>query len=482
MHDVIMSDTQLRERYSLLCRASQRVTVDDHEVEQALHSLTAMVEQEFASLVQRGCPNTVQQALGLELVRFRAFCQYPALSTKVIVALGGSFSAGKSTLINALLGERCLVTEVDPTTSLPTYVIQEQEAASHVEAITLFNQVISLSHDEFRTLTHDERRLYGSQISGLLRSVIVSHPGFIWEHLALLDTPGYSKAEDTRSTRTDAHVARAQLNSAQFIVWLVPADKGTISEEDLVFLSTLERTIPKLVVVSRADKHTDADVVTIVDGVRTTLGKRGIAVVDVLPFSSRQPERYPVTPLLAYFSEWNHTPAEPNFAEHFKRQFMACQRVLDEQRHVTQRQLSKFNRIQALSDDPEILTEITHLKQDAQFLLAQTKNVKNALGALQTRFFETLKSIGNRVGVALPEPDAMTLLSMGTVDLLGLLHSVDSLSDRGSGNIDPGVWLPLMRDVPLRNLPKLLRREVVSYPALRTLSAATKKSDKQGPA
>ncbi|VTP65736.1 Dynamin family [Leclercia adecarboxylata] len=71
------------------------------------------------------------------------------------LGLAEAFSAGKSSLINALVGDRkCLVTEVDPTTSLPTYLVQGEQETPDVKAINLFNRLITLSHSQFRTLTH----------------------------------------------------------------------------------------------------------------------------------------------------------------------------------------------------------------------------------------------------------------------------------------------------------------------------------------
>ncbi|MEC3939968.1 hypothetical protein VOF76_28165, partial [Leclercia adecarboxylata] len=88
--------------------------------------------------------------------------------------------------------------------------------------------------------------------------------------------PGYSKADEEGSARTDASVARSQLNSAQFIIWLVPADKGTITEDDIAFLASLDKQIPKLIIISRADKHPEEAVGNIVSLVRETLAQRGI--------------------------------------------------------------------------------------------------------------------------------------------------------------------------------------------------------------
>lgn len=469
-----LSEQAVRERYALLSQACESTAgTGNQQLEQQLQALEQIIEQELPALARKGSPDNITdllQALRLEMARFREFCEYPALPSKVVVGLGGSFSAGKSSLINALIGDRqCLVTEVDPTTSLPTYLVQSKSEQTEVHAINLFNRVVSLSHEQFRTLTHDEKSRYGSQVSSLLKSVVVAHPGLPWGNLALLDTPGYSKADQAGSERTDANLARAQLNSAQFIVWLIPADKGTITEEDISFLGTLDRAIPKLVVISRADKHPAEEIEKIVALVRDTLAKRGVAVLDVLPFSTRPRSRFNAEPLMDYFAQWNEASWELGFAQQFKRQFMGYQRFIDDKRQEAQRQLSKFNRILALSDDSDVQSDINSLQRKIKNELEQWEQIAKRLAEMQRQFFTHLKEIGEEVGIPLPEPDDLTLLNLESIHLSGLLKQVKDELNVTAIEYDIAIWSPLMRDLPLANLARLLRRDVAAYPALQAL-------------
>ncbi|WP_421200673.1 dynamin family protein [Aeromonas enteropelogenes] len=469
-----LDDQAMRERYALICQACESFAgAGNQQLELQLQALEQIIEQELPALARKGSPDNITdllQALRLEMARFREFCEYPALPSKVVVGLGGSFSAGKSSLINALIGDRqCLVTEVDPTTSLPTYLVQSKSEQTEVHAINLFNRVVSLSHEQFRTLTHEEKSRYGSQVSSLLKSVVVAHPGLPWGNLALLDTPGYSKADQAGSERTDANLARTQLNSAQFIVWLIPADKGTISEEDIAFLGTLDRTIPKLVVISRADKHPTEEIEAIVVLVRDILAKRGLSVLNVTPFSNRPRSMYSVEPLFDYFAQWNKAHRELGFAHQLKRQFMAYQRFIDDKKQEAQRQLSKFNRILALSDDRDVQSDISSLQRKIKNELEQWEHIAKRLAEMQGQFFTQLKQIGDEVGIPLPEPDDLTLLNLESIHLSGLLKQVKDELNVTAIEYDTAIWSPLMRDLPLANLARLLRRDVAAYPALQAL-------------
>lgn len=461
-----LDESTLRDRYALLCQACEdRPGGAAKEDEALLRALEALIEQDLPALARRGSPPTftdILRALRHEMVRFREFCEYPALSGKVVVGLGGSFSAGKSSLINALVGDRkCLVTEVDPTTSLPTYLVQGEHETPDVKAINLFNRLITLSHSQFRTLTHEELERYGSQVSRMLKSVVVAHSGFGWENLALLDTPGYSKADEEGSARTDASVARSQLNSAQFIIWLVPADKGTITEDDIAFLASLDKQIPKLIVISRADKHPEEAIGNIVKLVRETLAQRGIAVLDVLPFSTRPRQPWSVTPLTDYLTEWNQVWRDPGFTRQFKRQFMAYENYLDEARQEGQRQLSKFNRILTLSDDASTQSDIQSLQRNSRSNLYQLEEVCQTLSEIQQKFFSILKILGERLAIPLEEPDSLSMLQYAPVNLQSLLQALADESGVVLREVDPELWRPLTRNLPMDNLDVVLRRDSV---------------------
>jgi ribosome biogenesis GTPase A len=240
--DLLTQLTQLvNERYSLLCRATR---VDPNssamvrEIEHGLQVLENLLSNDLRTLARKGAPDDfadIYFALQRELERFREFCAFPVLANKFCVAFGGSFSAGKSSLINAIVGKRLLVTEVDPTTSLPTYLLKGE--ADKVTALNFFGHCIDMSDEEFLSLTHDEVLRYGSNVSRLLRAAFITRTDFAWGDLALVDIPGYTKHEEgVQSERTDEHIARSQLNTAQAIVWVIDARQGCITEEDVKFL------------------------------------------------------------------------------------------------------------------------------------------------------------------------------------------------------------------------------------------------------
>ena len=425
-----LDPTELAARYALLCRSTQATApADDSQalrVGPHLSALRTLLQHDLRALGRQGSPDDFADIcfeLDHELERFEEFCAFPALAQKFVVAFGGGFSAGKSSLINALLVKRLLVTEVDPTTSLPTYLLQGDEDAIH--ALNLFGHRIHLSEEEFLSLTHDEIERYGSNVSRLLHSAIISRRDFPWQHLALIDTPGYTKHEDKRhSARTDEHIARTQLNSAQAIVWVIDARQGCITEEDINFLASLRPDIPRLFALSRADQKPAEDIDAIVAGIRTTLETRNLPFIDVVAVSARSKKWLP-TSIIEQLNQWSGNKRELRFAHNFKHQFTRYARHLDDERRQAQQHLNRLNRILALAEEPAIQQDAQELKQRAEGVLHSCERVRDELDTLRHQFFSRLKTIGNHVGIPLPEPSELDLIDHAPgFDLLQALRQL----------------------------------------------------------
>lgn len=447
----------LGKRYQLLAQASYTKINDAHHVKE-IAKLKSLIEHDLVELALDGCPPNFPEILKmfqLELDRFEAFCVFPYLAQKNVVGIGGAFSAGKSSFLNTLLGRKKLVVQVDPTTSVPTYLMSGGQDKS--TAISIFNREINLSEEDFLSFTHEEYEQFGSEVSGLLKSVVIQDIGFKWKNIALLDTPGYSNADTQfNSEKTDAKVAFSQLNTSHFIIWVVSATNGTISDEDLNFLSELNPSIPKLVVLSRADLKTVEDLNSIKSLILELTQKRGIEVLDVICSSARKKKDFPLEAVDQLLEEWNTTQRPILFAEHFKKLFIQYERFLDEQLRLAQMQINRINRIETLSDLPEILMDVESLKLMVQERFKQVALSKETLSIIQKQFFERLSFIGKQVGIPLPEPDEIELIEVRHVDLVPILNEILVEQDIHLTQ-KQSKWEHLSIEIPTPNIQKLLR-------------------------
>ena len=431
-----LNPEDLAARYELLCRSTQ-AGVAGNACESLLvphqSTLDTLIRNELRALGRQGSPDDFADIcfeLEQELERFNEFCAFPMLAEKFVVAFGGGFSAGKSSLINAVLGKRLLVTEVDPTTSLPTYLVRGEVDATY--ALNLFGHRIALDDTEFLSLTHDEVARYGSNVSRLLRSAILTRSEFPWSNLALIDTPGYTKHDEQgHSERTDEHIARTQLNSAQAIVWVIDARQGCITEDDINFLGSLRPEIPRLIAVSRADQKPAEDIAQIVAGIRATLATRNLPCVDVVAVSARKKEWAPDS-VREQLSLWNSAGRELRFAHNFKRQFSRYSQHLENERRQAQLRINRLNRILALSDEETVQQDAQELKSGAENVLQSTERLQSDLASLRHRFFSELKAIGDHVGIPLPEPSELDLLDAPGFDLLQALRKDREAEGKGA--------------------------------------------------
>lgn len=412
-------------RYSLLNRAIATQT-ENSALTQALNELHKLIRHDFVALTKDISPRGFTELyfeLEQEFKRFREFCAYPAVSEKVLVAFGGGFSAGKSTLINTLLGERILLASTNPTTAIPTYILQGEQ--KYFSALNMHQQKIVLSEEEFATLTHDQEDEYQSHLAYLLETVFVTRDDFPWKNIAFVDTPGYSKPDDANWTgRTDEQVARTQLNIAQVIVWAMSVESGNISEDDLTFLGSLRPDVPKLIAITKADKVSEEEVLRVVSLVKQTLESRNIRYEDVVPVSNRGRSGFKVDSLLGKIAEWDQRKHELRFAHNFKAKFTQFAQFLDELERELQYELHRLNRIAAMQEGDNTASDIKELLTLNEFNINKIDSLNENLSVLRQQFFKQLRQIADNFGVLLFEPSEIDLIDKIQINVASLINSI----------------------------------------------------------
>lgn len=391
-----------------------------------LAELHAIVHEEFPAMFRQRSPDGVvdihAEMVGA-LAALRQTCHLPVTGGTWTVGFGGAFSAGKSTLINALLGAPLLPAELDPTTSIATYLMHGE--TDDVLALNVLGQRIRLSDDDLRSISHDELRVHGSEVGRLLRTAVIVRSAFPWRNLALADTPGYSKPEHPDGDPTDAERARDALNAVQSIVWVVSADNGVISDSDLKFLSTLHAGIPKVVAVSRADRKSPEDIEQIVALIRRTLAERNIGVLDVVPVSRRRSAGYPLTPLTDLFEAWSRQRPAPPCPRTVKLALRPYGRYLQDALKRAEAYLGATNRALAmLPADDDAITTLEAINAQARTDMDRLKAMAGTLAALTRRLFDALETLGDALGTPMPEPTEVDLLGPKRLALIANLSEI----------------------------------------------------------
>ncbi len=355
-----------------------------------------------------------------EFDKFKDFTLYERLIGKNIVALGGGFSSGKSSFLNAIMGKPILPSDIDPSTSVPTFIVKGDK--HYLSGINVFDATFEISDVlMIRKIGHGFGKVEGDNLESLsdvvtlghiIESLFFSTHLHKYENLAFLDTPGYSKPDTASySAKTDEQISRRQLNTANCILWFVQADAGTITEDDIKFIKTLNETTPKLIIVNKADKKADEDIAEIIAKIKSTLALKGVKYIDVLAFSTKAADGYDSDEIKNWLAKWNVPNSKNNFAVNFKKLFVQCFDYYDEEIEIEAKQLKGLNKANTLSDDRDVSNSLSYIIRSAKATLTGLEDVKQRLKELQTEFFAEIKIIGDIVGINMPEPSELELIS-----------------------------------------------------------------------
>ncbi|MGL2892685.1 dynamin family protein [Helicobacter pylori] len=271
----------LKERYDLIARIlnakmkneglEEYQSVLDNEFLEFASGVDSLKEKEIALL-------TLQEIKKeLQLV-----ASYPSLFQKNMVAVGGGFSAGKSTFLNNLLGLKLKLPEhMDPTTAIPTYCLKGKK-----EVLMGFSQnggMVELPHLAF---DHQFLESLGFNLKEIMPFMLLSAPRVPFEFLCFIDTPGYNPGNQGY-TGGDKQASKESLQHAKHILWLVSCECGDLHKDDLEFLQELyEEGKQVFIVLSRADRHTKSQLEEVAKKIRETLEDNGIEFLGIGAYSA----------------------------------------------------------------------------------------------------------------------------------------------------------------------------------------------------
>ena len=208
------------------------------------------------------------------------------LEGKKVLGIGGQFSAGKSCFINSITNAN-LPEGQRPTTSIATYIVNA-EAKKNI-AISVYDNVIDLDDEAMSAITHQFFETYQIGFSRLIKNLVVHTPNFTYPNIAVLDTPGYTKADSSKQDdKKDRGIAREQLNTVDYLIWLIDPEKGGgIDKSDLEFISSLNVESEILVVITKASLKTEDDLKKLIHSEKETLQtSSNKKIYDVIAYDS----------------------------------------------------------------------------------------------------------------------------------------------------------------------------------------------------
>ncbi len=210
---------------------------------------------------------------------------YPSLFQKSMVAVGGGFSAGKSTFLNHLLGLNLKLPEDnDPTTAIPTYCLKGER-----EVLMGRSQNGGVVELPYLTFDHKFLDSLDFNLKEIMPSMLLSAPSVLFEFLCFIDTPIYNPSNQGY-TGGDRQASKEYLNHAKHILWFISCECVGIEKSDLDYLQELyEEGKQVFIILSRADSRTKRQLEEIAVQTKETLENNGIEFLGIGAYSS---ERY----------------------------------------------------------------------------------------------------------------------------------------------------------------------------------------------
>jgi GTPase SAR1 family protein len=207
----------------------------------------------------------------------------PWLEDKVVIAVMGKFSSGKSSIINKILGENLLPVDIEPATAVSTYISFGKELS--IKYSLQEGSIRQTSAETFKSISKsafDEINL-----ASLIKYFVIEYPAHLnLRNISILDTPGYDSRDIDDKTK-----ALAVVSECDYVFWIVDINDGQIKRDALEFIkqNLLDKTL--YVIISKADtKPTPRQREDVREQIAETLTKAGIPFEGVILFSNKKPE------------------------------------------------------------------------------------------------------------------------------------------------------------------------------------------------
>jgi len=205
------------------------------------------------------------------------------------LAILGQFKRGKSTFLNALLGDAVLPSSVIPLTAVPTLITYNQEKTVRVKYIDGKDDGVFTSDDT--TLIRKFIEAYVSEESNPKNKLQVLQVELTWpaeilaKGVVLIDTPGVGSTHKHNTEMTVNFLS--QCDAALFLVSSDPP----ITEIELEFLHQITDAIPRIFfLLNKIDYLNEEDIAVVSEFIRKTLVEKGSISGDVqlYPVSAKQ--------------------------------------------------------------------------------------------------------------------------------------------------------------------------------------------------
>ncbi len=370
----------------------------DISVESRLTTLRNLIRYDFADIfvgkARFNAGHRSSVALQNALEKLENWLYFDGLSHRPILAVGGMFSAGKSQFLNAILKDAVLPVATTPTTAIPTYLMYGDTA--QILALNSFNRRTVLDAEALKAISHAFHQRYHLGFSHLIRRIQITTPQMPYQNLVFLDTPGYSKPDALqKADNIDENLARKHLLMADYLLWLIDVEKGTLAQEDIQFLQSLSLSSPIFFVVNKADLKPRSQVEAIVEQVSQEAANAQLPTAGFCAYSSRNGVQIFGDDLLAYLQSLDGVNKYADPWGTFAQSLMPLREELDLHDNQVREALQMGNSliIDHLQTPTEAKKALTDYVQNAKQFQKELADVRRSLTAFSEKLEQQVDSL-----------------------------------------------------------------------------------------
>lgn len=262
-----------------------------------LDSFAQLISNDYLSFASResSLADEAGALLALQAVQreLELIVDFPDIRGRTMLAIAGGFSSGKSRFINSFIkgGGVSLAVGMNPVTVIPNYVVCSRE--TKIRGYCVNGGSFELAEKLYSSLEHEYLGTFGFDLRGIMPFISVQVPmaDELFEHICLIDTPGYNPGGG-QAMGADRSVAESYAGQASAMIWVIGLDPaGTITQSDLEFIEKTNLSGDSLyILLNKADTKSSDAIADIIDQVELDLQSYGFEFSGICAYSSRKGE------------------------------------------------------------------------------------------------------------------------------------------------------------------------------------------------
>ncbi|MCA9704451.1 MAG: dynamin family protein [Myxococcales bacterium] len=320
-----------------------------------------------ATTLLAGVPNRILgvSLSGVQTAMAQVVAARERLARPLTIAIMGEFSAGKSTFVNALLGQTVAPMGVLPTTSTINVFRRGPSGGARVHYRD--GRIATLAPDDVEPFLHGLDDAEAARI----RHVEIERTGGRVGEASVVDTPGLNALDAFHE-----QVAREFLDEADAVVWLFSATRSGAATEAGMLSSLRAGGRQVLGVLNKVDTLDDDEKIELAEYLRRQLGE---VLVEVVPLCAREALEH-------------RTAASPRGEDPFEAVEAALERHFLQRARELKRSLTARRLGEALAAArASVLEAVTALERRADATLQGMQGERVAAHPLLLRFGEALE-------------------------------------------------------------------------------------------